>query len=66
MPSHPPYALQPLSADNFTDDLVYADMEFSNYGPINYKAASVYAMVKKNQNDARLNELPHQRYGMRE
>lgn len=41
---------QPLCADNFPDDLDYADMDFHNYGPINYKAASAYALVKKNKN----------------
>ena len=33
-------------------DLEYADMDFKSYGPINYKAASIYAMVKKNKNGA--------------
>lgn len=42
--------MQPLCADNFPDDFDYADMEFSNYGPINYKAASIYALAKKNKN----------------
>lgn len=27
----------------------YADVDFQTYGPINYKAASIYALVKKNQ-----------------
>lgn len=41
---------QPLCADNFADDLDYADVDFATYGPINYKAASIYALVKKNKN----------------
>lgn len=35
---------QPLH--DIADDLVYADLDESNYGPINYKAASIYNMVK--------------------
>nr|XP_029731893.1 hemicentin-1 isoform X3 [Aedes albopictus] len=31
---------------DIADDLVYADLDESNYGPINYKAASIYNMVK--------------------
>lgn len=45
-----PFLFQPLCADNFPDDLDYADVDFNTYGPINYKAASIYALVKKNQN----------------
>lgn len=33
-----------------TDDLEYADVDFKSYGPINYKAASIYALVKKEKN----------------
>lgn len=44
--------VQPLCADNFPDDFVYADMDFHNYGPINYN----YALVKKNKN-GNLNEI---------
>lgn len=40
--------MQPLCADNFGDDMDYADVDFQTYGPINYKAASIYALVKKN------------------
>lgn len=47
---------QPLCADNFPDDFDYADMDFHTYGPINYKAASIYALVKKNEN-GKLNEI---------
>lgn len=35
---------QPLH--DIADDLVYADLDENNYGPINYKAASIYNMVK--------------------
>ncbi|KAL1401074.1 hypothetical protein pipiens_006909 [Culex pipiens pipiens] len=31
---------------DIADDLVYADLDENNYGPINYKAASIYNMVK--------------------
>ncbi|XP_031616824.1 hemicentin-1 isoform X2 [Contarinia nasturtii] len=41
---------KPLGADNFPGDFDYADVDFHNYGPINYKAASIYALVKKNKN----------------
>lgn len=27
-------------------DLVYADVDYRSYGPINYKAASIYAAAK--------------------
>lgn len=39
-----PILQQPLH--DIADDLVYADLEDNNYGPINYKAASIYNMVK--------------------
>lgn len=42
--------LQPLCADMFPDDLDYADVDFHTYGPINYKDASIYALLKKNKN----------------
>lgn len=48
--------VQPLCADNFPDDFDYADVDFQTYGPINYKAASIYALVKKNKN-GNLNEI---------
>lgn len=47
---------QPLCADNFGDDMDYADVDFQTYGPINYKAASIYALVKKN-NKGNLKEI---------
>ncbi|KAL3285411.1 hypothetical protein HHI36_019513 [Cryptolaemus montrouzieri] len=36
-------------------DLVYADLD-DQYGPINYKAASIYAAMKRNKNNNRLEE----------
>lgn len=48
--SHPYTQTQPLSAADLADDLEYADVDFRSYGPINYKAASIYALVKKNKN----------------
>lgn len=36
-------------------DLVYADLD-DQYGPINYKAASIYAAMKRNKNN-RLEEV---------
>lgn len=42
---------QPIGQHMFDDELEYADFDFkANYGPINYKAASIYAMVKKDKN----------------
>lgn len=49
---------QPLSPLDMAGDLEYADMDFRSYGPINYKAASIYAMVKKNKGGA-LQEVNH-------
>ncbi|XP_055692647.1 hemicentin-1 isoform X6 [Lutzomyia longipalpis] len=43
---------KPLGADDLADDLEYADVDFRSYGPINYKAASIYALVKKQKNGA--------------
>lgn len=41
---------QPLGPDDLAGDLEYADVDFRSYGPINYKAASIYALVKKQKN----------------
>ncbi|XP_076265083.1 neuromusculin isoform X5 [Rhynchophorus ferrugineus] len=39
-------------------DLLYADVDYkSNYGPINYKAASVYASMKRNKLNNRMDEV---------
>ncbi|CAH1980823.1 unnamed protein product [Acanthoscelides obtectus] len=41
-------------------DLDYADVDYKSayyYGPINYKAASIYAAMKRNQNNNRLEEV---------
>lgn len=40
---------QPLNSTSFNDEFIYADLESQHYGPINYKAASLYAKVKKNK-----------------
>ncbi|KAH8258880.1 hypothetical protein KR038_011496 [Drosophila bunnanda] len=47
----------PLNTDNFEDEFIYADLESQHYGPINYKAASIYAQVKKNKKTGALDEL---------
>lgn len=49
---YPVIDCQPLSPLDMAGDLEYADMDFRSYGPINYKAASIYAMVKKNKGGA--------------
>ncbi|XP_037908056.1 hemicentin-1 isoform X6 [Hermetia illucens] len=41
---------KPLSPADLADDLDYADVDYRSYGPINYKAASIYALVKKQKN----------------
>ncbi|XP_055703742.1 hemicentin-2 isoform X8 [Phlebotomus papatasi] len=43
---------KPLGPDDLAGDLEYADVDFRSYGPINYKAASIYALVKKQKNGA--------------
>ncbi|KAH8351258.1 hypothetical protein KR084_001851 [Drosophila pseudotakahashii] len=41
----------------FDDEFIYADLESQHYGPINYKAASLYSQVKKNKNTGALDAL---------
>ncbi|XP_070064173.1 uncharacterized protein nrm isoform X6 [Drosophila virilis] len=48
---------KPLNAASFDDEFIYADLESQHYGPINYKAASLYAQVKKNKKTGALEEL---------
>ncbi|XP_067643047.1 hemicentin-1 isoform X4 [Eurosta solidaginis] len=48
---------KPLSGLEFDDELIYADLDSQHYGPINYKAASVYALVKKDKKTGALNEV---------
>ncbi|XP_041674200.1 hemicentin-1 isoform X19 [Drosophila eugracilis] len=48
---------KPLNPERFDDEFIYADLESQHYGPINYKAASLYSRVKKNQKSGALNEL---------
>lgn len=33
-------------------DLNYADVDYRSYGPINYKAASIYAAAQKQRNES--------------
>ncbi|KAH8394058.1 hypothetical protein KR200_007930, partial [Drosophila serrata] len=47
----------PLNTENFEDEFIYADLESQHYGPINYKAASLYAQVKKDKKTGALSEL---------
>uniref|UniRef100_A0A182QG96 Ig-like domain-containing protein n=1 Tax=Anopheles farauti TaxID=69004 RepID=A0A182QG96_9DIPT len=35
----------------YPEDVIYADLEENNYGPINYKAASIYNMMKFKRNN---------------
>lgn len=51
-----PQIQQPLSSDDLDDEMEYADVDYRSYGPINYKAASIYALVKKN-NDGNLRKV---------
>lgn len=39
-----------------SSDLEYADVDYK-YGPINYKAASIYAAMKRNKNNNRMEEV---------
>ncbi|XP_020816463.1 hemicentin-1 isoform X12 [Drosophila serrata] len=48
---------KPLNTENFEDEFIYADLESQHYGPINYKAASLYAQVKKDKKTGALSEL---------
>lgn len=49
------YFLQPFRPEPC--ELIYADTEYNPYGPIDYKAASIYAAVKRKKND---NNKPEQ------
>ncbi|CAH2098776.1 unnamed protein product [Euphydryas editha] len=39
------------------DQFIYADADMKDYGPINYKAASIYAQMKKIKNQQKLQEI---------
>ncbi|CAH0718634.1 unnamed protein product, partial [Brenthis ino] len=39
------------------DQFIYADADMKDYGPINYKAASIYAQMKKVKNQQKLQEI---------
>lgn len=49
------FSFQPYRPDPC--DLEYADVDDRSYGPINYKAASIYAAMKRNRNNNRLDEV---------
>lgn len=46
--------LQPYRPE--TNELEYADVDYRSYGPINYKAASIYAAMKRNKANNKLEE----------
>ncbi|EDV52815.2 uncharacterized protein Dere_GG16293, isoform G [Drosophila erecta] len=48
---------KPINANIFDDEFIYADLESQHYGPINYKAASLYSQVKKNKKSGALDEF---------
>ncbi|KMZ01268.1 uncharacterized protein LOC6739169 isoform X10 [Drosophila simulans] len=48
---------KPINAQIFDDEFIYADLESQHYGPINYKAASLYSQVKKKKESGALEEL---------
>ncbi|KAL1502352.1 hypothetical protein ABEB36_007505 [Hypothenemus hampei] len=53
-PPNKPYKPDPC-------DLLYADVDYkSNYGPINYKAASIYAAMKRNKANNKMEEIDKQ------
>lgn len=39
------------------DQFIYADADLKDYGPINYKAASIYAQMKKVKEQQKLQEI---------
>ncbi|CAK1549321.1 unnamed protein product [Leptosia nina] len=39
------------------DQFIYADADMKDYGPINYKAASIYAQMKKVKNQQKMQEI---------
>ncbi|XP_043650487.1 B-cell receptor CD22 isoform X3 [Drosophila teissieri] len=48
---------KPINAQIFDDEFIYADLESQHYGPINYKAASLYSQIKKNKKSGALDDL---------
>lgn len=48
------FSPQPFVPD---DQLIYADAELKDYGPIDYKAASIYARMKKIKEHQRLQQI---------
>lgn len=45
---------QPFKPD---DQFIYADADMKDYGPINYKAASIYAQMKKIKEQQKMQEI---------
>ncbi|VVD03800.1 unnamed protein product [Leptidea sinapis] len=39
------------------DQFIYADADMKDYGPINYKAASIYAQMKKVKDQQKMQEI---------
>lgn len=39
------------------DQFIYADADLKDYGPINYKQASIYAQMKKVKEQQKLQEI---------
>lgn len=48
------YFSQPFRPE---DQFIYADADMKDYGPINYKAASIYAQMKKVKEQQKLQEI---------
>lgn len=46
--------LQPFKPD---DQFIYADADLKDYGPINYKQASIYSQMKKVKEQQRLQQI---------
>lgn len=48
------FVLQPYKPE--FSELDYADVDYKSYGPINYKAASIYAIMKKEKAKSKLED----------
>lgn len=48
------FSPQPYRPD---DQFIYADADMKDYGPINYKAASIYAQMKKIKEQQKMQEI---------
>lgn len=49
-----PFFFQPFRPD---DAFIYADADMKDYGPINYKAASIYAQMRKVKEQQKMQEI---------